>query len=90
MEPHRALLPIIITCARREDAEAIEALSAEFAKFSCKDAHALAYAIQQSTLDIPNSKRHPIYAIRSGPGETGIWIGFKWCIIFSLIFAHRL
>ena len=61
------MLPIIITCTRREHAEAIEALSAEFAKFSHRDAHALAYAVQESALDIPNTKRNPIYAIRSGP-----------------------
>ncbi|PIL36588.1 hypothetical protein GSI_00277 [Ganoderma sinense ZZ0214-1] len=78
MGAHHALLPIVVTCARREDAEAIEALSIDFAKFSRRDAHALAYSAQESSLDIPNTKRNPIYAIRTGGEETGIWVGFKW------------
>ena len=64
-----SLLPIVITCARREHAEAIVALCPELSKFSSRDAHALAYAVQESALDIPKTYNNPIYAIRKGKAD---------------------
>ncbi len=79
-----ALLPIVVTCAHQEHATAVNALNTAVAWSSPRDAHALAYSIQQSALDIPNHKaRCPIYAIRKtvASKETGVWIGFGWCIL---------
>ncbi|KAI1782518.1 hypothetical protein LXA43DRAFT_905558 [Ganoderma leucocontextum] len=76
------LLPIVVACALREHAVAVNALNAQLSHFSPQDAHALAFAIQQSALNIPNLRRKGgrIYAIRRTLNlkETGVWIGFEW------------
>lgn len=77
------LLPMVVTCADWEHAAAVNALNADLTRFSPRDAHALAFSVQESPLDIPNDKKFcPIYAIRKtlASKEAGVWIGFGWSV----------
>ncbi|TFK79318.1 hypothetical protein K466DRAFT_606238 [Polyporus arcularius HHB13444] len=73
------LLPIVITCQRREHAVAAANLNhAVFSTAPPRDAHAIAFLAQQSKI---NFRTSDIYCIvRGGNAEapTGIFIGFPW------------
>lgn len=77
------LLPIVVMCADCGHAVAVNALNTALVCFSPRDAHALTFSVQESTLDISNDKRFcPIYTIHKtlASKEMGVWIRFRWFV----------
>ncbi|KAI0735649.1 hypothetical protein C8Q76DRAFT_792174 [Earliella scabrosa] len=81
MGKYDKLLPIVVICAHKEDAEAIDLLNDDiFDVVESRDAHLLAYLAQNRPVTLSDNK---IYAIRHAvetpeKGMTGIWVGFHW------------
>lgn len=69
------LLPIVVTCALHAHAQAVLRLNDVLKNIDPNDAHSLAYAIQNSDLDVAGKQ---IYAIMFSEGDTGVYDGINW------------
>ncbi|RDX48315.1 hypothetical protein OH76DRAFT_1483953 [Lentinus brumalis] len=82
----KALVPIVVICSNREDAEAIFTLQEKIFKITLPDdAHTMVYLLQRppaTTLDL--EVKNPIYAVRVGR-ETGVYIGYEWRDVWRFI-----
>ncbi|KAI0707555.1 hypothetical protein C8T65DRAFT_740341 [Cerioporus squamosus] len=78
----KPLVPIVVVCSNREDAESIYLLHhCIFSVVEPDDAHGMVYRLQQwkdTTADLQVNR--PIYAVRVG-AQTGVYIGYDWSIV---------
>ncbi len=77
----KQLLPIVVVCTNREDAESISLLHhCIFSVVDADDAHGMVYRLQHwkdTTADLHVNR--PIFAVRVGV-KTGVYIGFDWYV----------
>ena len=72
---YKPLLPIIVACAKAEDAVFVASIGETLLRgVSPDDAHTLAYRAQSLDIDIATQ---PIYCFREAKRDTGIYIGFN-------------
>lgn len=80
---YKPLLPIIVACARADDAVLVASIGETLLRgVSPDDAHTLAYRAQSLDVDIATN---PIYCFREAKRDTGIYIGFDWYVIPFLL-----
>ncbi len=75
----RPLLPIVITCAERWQAETVMRLKRTvFAHDPPLDAHTIAYLVENHGEDIVHPQIYCIMRGGNSTSHTGISIGFSW------------
>ncbi len=72
------LLPLVVTCARLEDAIKVFELNSSFDGVPINDAHTLAYKAQAAEIDIDCNHIYAISKPATEKSEAGVWIGYEW------------
>ncbi|RDX49544.1 hypothetical protein OH76DRAFT_1482925 [Lentinus brumalis] len=82
----KPLVPIVVVCTNREDAESIFLLHhCIFSVVDADDAHGMIYRLQHwkdTTADLQVNR--PIYAVKCGM-QTGVFVGYSWSDIEHFI-----
>ncbi|KAI0693249.1 hypothetical protein C8T65DRAFT_744792 [Cerioporus squamosus] len=72
------LLPLVVTCARLQDAIKVFELNSSFEGVRVDDAHTLTYKAQTAEIDVENDHIYAIVKPATEKHETGVWVGYEW------------